>query len=183
VRITGGSLRGRLIRPPANLPIRPTTDFAKSALFNILNNYFDFQTLSVLDLFAGAGSIAFEFASRGTSSITCVDENASCLQFIKKTSQELKISSIQTIRSNVFSFLTNANESFDIVFADPPFDKTETDGLPDLIFEKDILSEQGWLIVEHQSKRQLTSATRPFDVRKYGNCGFSFYKKDPFRKP
>ena len=178
MRITGGNLRGRVLRPPVNLPIRPTTDFAKSALFNILNNYFDFEILSVLDLFAGAGSIAFEFASRGTKSITCVDESLPCIQFIKKTVVELKSPDIQCIRSEVFSFIKQNSGKFDIVFADPPFILEETDSLPDLILDKKLLTPYGWLIVEHQAKRELKSKVVPFDVRKYGNCGFSFYRNN-----
>lgn len=178
MRITGGNLRGRLLRPPVHLPIRPTTDFAKSALFNILNNYFDFSEISVLDLFAGAGSIAFEFASRGTNSITCVDGNSKCIEFIKNTSLEFKLTGINCIRTDVFSFITKGSGTYDIVFADPPFELEETDRLPDLILENNYLSNNGWLIVEHQSKRHLNSIAKPFDVRKYGNCGFSFYNSE-----
>jgi 16S rRNA (guanine(966)-N(2))-methyltransferase RsmD len=178
VRITGGALRGRVIRAPASLPVRPTTDFAKAALFNILNNYFDFAEIKVLDLFSGAGSIAYEFASRGTSDITCVDQDANCIRFIKKTADEFKIAGITCFRSDVFKFIKQGFDPCDIVFADPPFLLENTDTLPDLILEKRILKENGWLIVEHQAKRVLQSTVRPFDVRKYGNCGFSIYKSD-----
>ncbi len=166
------------MRPPVNLPVRPTTDFAKSALFNILNNYFDFEELSVLDLFAGAGSIAFEFASRGTNSITCVDDNIQCIQFIKKAALEFNLTGFNCIRSEVFGFISKESKKYDIVFADPPFEMEETDRLPDLILENNYLSPNGWLIVEHQSKRHLNSIAKPFDIRKYGNCGFSFYKTE-----
>ena len=177
MRITGGDLRGRLIRPPANLPVRPTTDFAKSALFNILNNHFDFPELKVLDLFAGAGSIAFEFVSRGTEDVTCVDEDMDCIRFIKKTAVDFKIPEIHCIRSDVFKFVQQGFAPCDIVFADPPFILEETDSLPDLILEKGMLKENGWLIVEHQAKRFLQSKALPFDVRKYGNCAFSMYRR------
>jgi len=178
VRITGGNLRGRVVHPPANLPIRPTTDFAKTALFNILNNYFDFEEVKVLDLFAGAGSIAFEFASRNAKSITCVDESYHCIQFIKKASEDLKIKNLNCIRTDVFQFIKKPGESYDIIFADPPFVLEKTDEIPDIILENNFLKEGGWLIVEHQSKRELKSKAKPFDVRKYGNCGFSMYKHD-----
>jgi 16S rRNA (guanine(966)-N(2))-methyltransferase RsmD len=176
VRITGGTLRGRVFHPPASLPVRPTTDFAKAALFNILNNYFDFEKLTVVDLFSGAGSIAFEFLSRNCKQVTCVDENLNCIKFIKKTSSELKINSIECIRSDVFKYIKNVEFSADIIFADPPFILEETDRLPDLIFEKKLMNKDGWLIVEHQSKRILKSEIKPFDVRKYGNCAFSMFK-------
>ncbi|MEO8211402.1 MAG: RsmD family RNA methyltransferase [bacterium] len=177
MRITGGTLRGRTIHPPSNLPIRPTTDFAKSALFNILNNYFDFETLTVLDLFAGAGSIAYEFISRETKSVTCVDEDYHCVAFIKKTASDLKINNLKCYRADAFKFVKQETLQYDIIFADPPFTLEEADKLPDLIFEKKLLKKDGWLIVEHQSKRLLQSKAIPFDVRKYGNCGFSMYKE------
>ena len=166
-----------MIQPPANLPVRPTTDFAKTALFNILTNYFDFETLHVLDLFAGAGSISYEFISRGTQSVTCIDENINCINFIKKTSAELKILNLHCVRSDVFKYIKQYNKQSDIIFADPPFELVETDLLPEIINEKNLLRDGGWLIVEHQSKRVLNSKIIPFDVRKYGNCAFSMYRK------
>lgn len=178
MRITGGELRGRVIRPPGNLPVRPTTDFAKSALFNILNNYFDFHEVKVLDLFAGAGSIGFEFISRGAVSVFSVDENNNCVNFIRKTARDMEMINLKCIRSDVFKFIKTDNSSYDIIFADPPFVLEETDKLPDLIFEKKLLKTGGWLIVEHQAKRILNSNIQPFDTRKYGNCGFSIYKED-----
>lgn len=178
MRITGGIFRGRNIFPPHNLPVRPTTDFAKTALFNILNNYFDFSTLDVLDLFAGAGSISYEFLSREVNSVTSVDRDFHCVQFIKKTASELKASNIQCIRSDVFKFINQSDRQWDIIFADPPFDEKETDVLPGLIFGKKLLKKNGWLIVEHYSKRVLSGNIQPFDTRKYGNCGFSMYRNE-----
>jgi 16S rRNA (guanine966-N2)-methyltransferase len=176
VRITGGTLRGRTIHPPANLPVRPTTDFAKEGLFNILNNYFDFETLTVLDLFAGAGSIGYEFISRGAVSVTCVDQNFHCTAFINKMATELSMKNLRCIRSDVFSYLKKNINKSDIIFADPPFELEETDLLPDLIFEKNLLKEDGWLIIEHQSKRILKSNIEPFEIRKYGNCAYSMFR-------
>jgi 16S rRNA (guanine(966)-N(2))-methyltransferase RsmD len=175
VRITGGNFRGRIIHAPDNLPVRPTTDFAKTALFNILNNYFDFEKLTVLDLFAGTGSIAYEFASRDAVSITCVDKNADCIRFIKKTAALLKADSINCVQSDVFKYIGHENSSYDIIFADPPYDLVETDKLPELIFEKNLLKKDGWLIIEHQSKRILESSIQPNEIRKYSNCAFSIF--------
>jgi len=165
-----------MIRPPANLPVRPTTDFAKTALFNILNNYFDFETVKVLDLFAGAGSISYEFISRNAAYVTAVDEDFHCISFIKKTVAEMKMKNLQCIRSDVFKFIKHGGTKYDIIFADPPFSLEETDTLPDIIFENSFLKDEGWLIVEHQSKRVLNSNVKPFDIRKYGNCAFSMFK-------
>ncbi len=155
--------------------MRPTTDFAKSGLFNILNNYFDFESVSVLDLCCGIGSITFEFASRGTKQITCVDDHPACLKFIRETSDRLAMTGITTVRADVFKYIEQEGNKYDIIFADPPFESAETDRLPDLILEKKLLHEGGWLIVEHQSKRKLKSIAEPFQVRKYGNCTFSIY--------
>ena len=176
MRITGGTLRGRTIRPPANLPVRPTTDFAKEGLFNILNNYFDFETLTVLDLFAGAGSIGYEFISRGAVSVTSVEENYNCTAFIKKMAAELEMKNLHCIRSDVFKFIKKTTNQSDIIFADPPFELEETDLLPDLVFEQNLLKENGWLIIEHQSKRILKSNIQPFEIRNYGNCAYSMYR-------
>jgi 16S rRNA (guanine(966)-N(2))-methyltransferase RsmD len=178
VRITGGDLRGRIIRPPAGLPVRPTTDFAKTALFNILNNYFDFSQLKVLDLFAGAGSISYEFISRNAASVYAIDENINCIKFIKKTAEEMKMSNLKTIRKDVFKFLKELNEPADIIFADPPFALQESEQIPEIVFQKSLLRKDGWLIIEHQAKRILNTSVKPFQVRKYSNCAFSIFTAD-----
>ena len=150
-----------------NLPVRPTTDFAKSGLFNILNNYFEIENLKILDLCCGIGSIAFEFASRGAAPITCVDEHAGCLKFINETAERLGIHGITTIKADIFDYVEREHAKYDIIFADPPFASEATDNLPDKILERKLLHDGGWLIVEHQSKRTLKSKAQPFQVRKY----------------
>jgi 16S rRNA (guanine966-N2)-methyltransferase len=177
VRIVSGQWRGRNILAPKNLPVRPTTDFAKTALFNILANHFDFESISVLDLFCGTGNISYEFASRGTTDITCVDENARCVQFTESTFEKLMFFTAQIVKADVFSFLRQAERKFDIIFADPPFDLRETDTLPDLVFSRNLLKEKGWLIIEHQAKRKLSAEKEADAVRVYSNCAFSIYKK------
>jgi 16S rRNA (guanine966-N2)-methyltransferase len=178
VRIISGQWKGRSILAPKNLPVRPTTDFAKTALFNILANHFDFESISVLDLFCGTGNISYEFASRGTENITCVDKSIDCILFVKKTFDQLNVDTAEVIRAEVFSFLEKCENKFDIIFADPPFDFPDTDRLPGLLFAKEILKEDGWLIIEHQSKRKLKSHIEPDEIRRYGNCAFSIYRKD-----
>jgi 16S rRNA (guanine966-N2)-methyltransferase len=158
--------------------VRPTTDFAKTALFNILNNHFDFTTLDILDLFAGAGSISYEFLSREVNTVTSVDQDFHCIQFIKKTAADLKVTNIKCIRANAFKFVLQSERQWDIIFADPPFHERETDCLPDMVFDNKLLTKKGWLIVEHHSKRVLNSNVQPFDKRKYGNCGFSIYRNE-----
>jgi len=175
MRIISGKFRGRNIAAPSSLPVRPTTDFAKTGIFNILANHFDFETISVLDLFAGTGNISLEFASRGTEEITCVDGDQRCARFIKEFGGKLNLNFINVIRSDVFAFLKKCESQYDIIFADPPFEYADTDLLPDLIHEKKMLKTNGWLIAEHQSKRELKSKVQPIQVRKYGNCAFSIY--------
>ena len=177
MRIVAGKFRSRRIIAPNNLPVRPTTDMAKEALFNILNNSYYFEDLSVLDLFAGIGSISFEFASRGCNNITAVDAHFGCIKFLDKTSTELEID-LKTVKSDVFSFLERSSQSFDLIFADPPYDM-ESDKflvLCNLIFERELLKPEGTLIVEH-GKQTILSEHPKFDrARKYGSNVFSFFK-------
>lgn len=175
MRIIGGKFSGRLINAPNSLPVRPTTDYAKSALFNILSNRIDFEEVKVLDLFAGIGGVSMEFISRGAKHVTSVDINFKCCSFIKETASKFDVKNLTVIKSDVFKFLKSCDKKFDIIFADAPFDLNETDNLPDLVFEKELLTENGILIVEHQAKRILKSRTEADEIRKYGNCAFSLY--------
>lgn len=177
MRIVAGKFRSRRIIAPNNLPVRPTTDMAKEALFNILNNSYYFDDLKVLDLFAGIGSISFEFASRGCTDITAVDENSGCIRFLEKTSAELEIE-LQTVKSDVFLFLERSVQSYDIIFADPPYDM-ETERffrLLDLVFERNLLHQEGVLIVEHGKQTKLSEYPKFEKERKYGSNVFSFFK-------
>lgn len=175
MRIIGGKFSGRMIVAPSSLPVRPTTDFAKSALFNILNNQLNFDEVNVLDLFAGIGGISLEFISRGAKNVTAIDSNVKCSSFIKETAAKLEVKNLTVIKSDVFKFLKSCSNQFDVIFADAPFDMETTDSIPELIFENNLLKANGILIVEHQSKRKLQSKIEPTEIRKYGNCAFSFY--------
>ncbi|CAM4328910.1 RsmD family RNA methyltransferase [Gillisia hiemivivida] len=177
MRIISGQHKGRRITAPKKLPVRPTTDMAKEGLFNILNNSFDFNKLHVLELFSGSGNISYEFASRGALTVTSVDENIDCIKFIKKTSAELDMD-ITPIKSDVFKYLERAPIKADIIFADPPydFDDAQFKKIVDLVFEKQLLNEDGVLIIEH-SKHTKMDKVEHFDVgRRYGNSVFSFFK-------
>jgi len=177
IRIIGGNNKGRRIKAPNNLPVRPTTDFAKEALFNILNNYFDFEEVKVLDLYCGTGNISYEFASRGTLSITSVDSNYHCTEFVKKTAHEMPFEQIQVYKADVLNFLKKHSSKYDIIFADPPFDYTDTDKISPLVFEKDLLKENGLLIIEHGERADYS--TQPYfkEKRKYGKINFSMFTK------
>lgn len=176
MRIIAGKFAGRNIQAPTSLPVRPTTDYAKSGLFNILNNHFEFDELKVLDLFCGTGNISFEFASRGVTDLTCVDAHNGCVKFVSEFATKIGAEGIKTIRSDVFKFINQDTHQYDIIFADPPFDLSDTDKIPDLVFQKGLLRINGWLIVEHLNKRTLKTELIPDEIRDYGNCKFSIYK-------
>lgn len=177
MRIVSGKHRGRRLTAPASLPVRPTTDMAKEALFNILNNTYYLEDIAVLDLFAGIGSISFEFASRGATDIVAVDEHAGCIRFLDRTNEVLE-AGIQTVKSDVFSFLERNSRKFDVIFADPPYamDEEKFNSLLELIFSKELLKEDGLLIIEHGKQTKLSDHPNFERSRKYGGNVFSFFK-------
>ncbi|MBZ9730941.1 RsmD family RNA methyltransferase [Salegentibacter sp. JZCK2] len=177
MRIISGTHKGKRLIAPKKLPVRPTTDMSKEALFNILNNNFQFSQLSVLDLFSGTGNIAYEFASRGSQEVTAVDANYDCVKFIKKTAQELDLN-ITTIKSDVFKFLEKAYVKADIIFADPPYDfeKEKFLQIPQLVFEKNLLNPNGQLIIEHSKHTDLSDFPNFIEGRRYGGSVFSFFE-------
>lgn len=177
MRIISGKHKGRKINPPKKLPVRPTTDMAKESLFNILNNYYYFDDITVLDLFAGTGSISFEFASRGTKFITTVDNNFACIKFITETSESFKMP-IKTIKSDVFKFLDNSRQKQTVIFADPPyaFSDDEFAEIPKLVFKNELLDDEGMLIIEHSKHTDLSNLEHFSFSKNYGGCVFSFFE-------
>ncbi|MBO0340082.1 MAG: 16S rRNA (guanine(966)-N(2))-methyltransferase RsmD [Bacteroidota bacterium] len=177
MRIISGKYKGKRLTAPKKLPVRPTTDMAKEALFNILNNRFYFDELKVLDLFSGTGNISFEFASRGTEKITAVDGFQGCVRYISKTAEALEFS-INTVKSDVFKFLQRTTEKYDLIFADPPydFDTEQFLNIADLVFEKELLLEDGLLIIEHSDQTDLSEHPKFSEQRKYGGSIFSFFE-------
>lgn len=176
MRIIGGKLKGKVILPPAGYKARPTTDFAKEGLFNILDNEYEFADLKVLDLFGGTGSIAFEFASRGASRVYCVEmarENAS---FIKLEALRLGLSNVTMVRDNVFDFLPICREKFDIIFADPPYALDGIESLPDTVFSLGLLHPECYFILEHGSEHSFVNHPRFVKERTYGRVHFSFFQ-------
>lgn len=176
MRIISGKNKGRKIQAPKNLPVRPTTDKAKEALFNIISNNYNFTELSVLDLFSGTGNISFEFSSRGVSEITCVDLNNKCINFIKSTCDKLSLN-FQLKKSDYYKFLNANNLSYDIIFADPPynFEYFKYEKIVLLIIEKKMLNNNGLLIIEHSKKINLQNIKNHKETRKYSECCFSFF--------
>ncbi|HFB99871.1 MAG TPA: hypothetical protein ENJ53_03605 [Phaeodactylibacter sp.] len=178
MRIVGGKFKGRKFTPPAkNWPTRPTTDFAKEALFNILHNSWDFETMKVLDLFGGTGSLSYEFISRGCLDVTCVDKFGGCISFIKKTVATLQIENeIKIIRSDVFKFIAKTNQKYNLIFADPPYAIPRMEEIPDLIFQHELLADEGWLVLEHSNLHEFQNHSHFFDKRNYGGTTFSFFR-------
>jgi 16S rRNA (guanine966-N2)-methyltransferase len=154
---------------------------AREALFNILNNYFDFEDLRVLDLFCGTGALSFEFISRGSADVTAVDINAHCLDFIKRTAERFGAQGLHTMKADVFRFLELARSTWDIIFADPPFDMKENVLIPDLVFKNNLLGKEGWLIVEHPPNISFGKHPAFIERRSYGRVQFSIFgnKQDP----
>ena len=176
MRIISGSHKGRILRPEG-LPVRPTTDMAKESLFNILNNYIDFEEVKVLDLFAGTGNISMEFASRNASSVLSVDVNGRCVDYILKMITELKFKNLSAIRANVFAFLARPAGSYDVIFADPPYDLEEREKIPLLIFGNNWLAEDGWFIMEHDKRINFKDHPFFYEERQYGKIHFTFFSK------
>jgi|SRR5690606_20981367 len=177
MRIISGKYKGKRLTAPSKLPVRPTTDFAKEALFNILNNQFYFEQLRIIDLFAGTGNISFEFASRGVQHVTAVDANYGCIKYITKIQEELSFP-ITPVKSDAFSYLEKTLIKADIIFADPPYDITKEDfaKIPAIVKERDLLLDQGTLIIEHSKHTDLSDLEGFVVQRRYGGSIFSFFE-------
>ncbi len=178
MRIISGTHKGKRIQAPKKLPVRPTTDMAKEALFNILNNRYYFEALSVLDLYAGTGNISYEFASRGANPITAVDATFDCVKFIRKTAEALEFP-IAATKSEVLKFLEQTGMRFDVIFADPPYD-LESEAfaqIPEIVFRRNLLQEDGTLVIEHGKHTDLSELPYFIEKRKYGGSVFSFFGK------
>ena len=176
MRIISGTHKGRRLMAPKNLPVRPTTDFAKEALFNILRNRIYFDEITVLDLFAGTGNISFEFASRGVPSLTSVDSHQGCVQYIEKVSEEFEFP-IHAIKADALKFLESTSTKSDIIFADPPydFDLLQFESIVNSVFERNLLNEEGFIIIEHSKLIDLSGLQNFSELRRYGGSVFSFF--------
>lgn len=175
MRIITGKYRGRKIIAPLGLPVRPTTDQAKEAIFNIINNNFIFEKIKVLDLFAGTGNISYEFCSRGVKAVTAVEIDHKCASFIIKTSEALHFENFKVIRADVFKFLKYTNNSYDLIFADPPYNMENINIIPKLVFSGKLLNEGGWLIIEHSKAIDFSGNPDFYEQRKYGKVNFSIF--------
>ena len=183
MRIISGKYKGRRIFPPKGLPVRPTTDMSKEALFNVLNNHFSFEGLKILDLFAGTGNISFEFASRGCTPITSVDADFGCVKFIKQIAAEYDFN-IAATKSDVFTFLERNKATYDIIFADPPYalDQKTFDKFVLTVFEKNTLQGDGMIIIEHSKYTKLDHLIHFSFKKSYGGSIFSFFEMEKSTK-
>ena len=176
MRIIGGIFKGRRIEPPSNLKARPTTDFARESLFNVLNNRIDFEGLEVLDLFSGTGSISFEFSSRGAAEVHLVEQNVKHIAGIRRIIRDMEMKNIKTIHIDAKRYLKTCNFKYDLIFADPPYELKWLKDLPDLISEADIIKEDGFFILEHPKAMDFENHRLFFEHRNYGGVNFSFFK-------
>ena len=162
--------------PPKNITARPTTDFAKESLFNLLNNRLDFEGMDMLDLFAGTGGIGIECISRGARSVTSVEIAHVQQNWIIACCKQLDIRNLSLIRGDVFKFLNTCHTKYDFIFADPPYALEQLPALPDIILDKFILKDNGWLVIEHGQDTDFTSHPRHAETRTYGSVHFSFFQ-------
>ena len=163
--------------PPRNLRARPTTDFAKENLFNVLNNMVDYEAADVLDLFAGTGSISYEFASRGARSVTSVEINAVHYNFIRQTFRQLGYERAYVVKANAFLYVRSCQKRFDVIFSDAPYDLEGSEQIIDMVMEGGLLADDGILIFEHSGRKDFSLKKGFWQSRSYGSVHYSFFKK------
>ncbi|MDD4379587.1 MAG: RsmD family RNA methyltransferase, partial [Dysgonamonadaceae bacterium] len=176
MRIISGKYKSRRIKVSHDLKARPTTDFAKEGIFDILNNLLDWEATTALDLFSGTGSIALEMVSRGCPRVVSVEISGNHYDFIVKTKETLAANELFPIRADVFKFIASCNEKFDLIFADPPYDLPGIDTIPTFIIEKNLLKPEGIFIMEHSDKHRFSHLPFFKEERKYGRVHFSIFE-------
>ena len=176
MRIISGKYKGRHFDIPRSFKARPTTDFAKENLFNILNNIVDFEESKALDLFSGTGSISLELLSRGCMEVTSVEMDSLHFSFLKKAQASLNDQSWRIVRDDVFRFIRRCNAKYDIIFADPPYALKELGEIPGMILEGDMLNEDALFIFEHGKDYDFSQHPRFIRHIAYGSVNFSFFK-------
>jgi 16S rRNA (guanine(966)-N(2))-methyltransferase RsmD len=177
MRIISGQLGGRRISPPSKMPhTRPTTDIAKEGLFNTLQHLIDFENMSTLDLFGGTGCISYELYSRGASNLTLIEKDRKMASFIKSNIEKLPIKNAKVLMQDVFRFMKNCTESYDFIFAGPPYALATIDDIPNLVFEKKLLAGEGIFILEHTPRNNYEKHPNFFKVKNYGTTLFSFFE-------
>ena len=176
MRVVGGKYRGRRIDPPKGMEARPTTDYAKEGLFNILQHGVPLEDIRVLDLFSGSGSIAVEFLSRGAESVLSVEHDRDLFNHLQRTARALGETNWHMLKGDVFTFLATHRSSYDIIFADPPFSMEGIERIPMLVMEHGLLEPDGLLVVEHNARVNMSALPGFWKHRPYGAVHFSFFK-------
>lgn len=177
MRIIGGEFKSRIFSPGKNFKARPTTDFARENLFNILANRLDFGDVKVLDLFAGTGSISFEFASRGATNITCVELNRMHFAFICSVIEKLDLKGIvKPVCADTFRFIQKTKEHYNVIFGDPPYDLKRLSEIPELVMNSNLLAPRGIFILEHGKRNDFSLHPDFLELRVYGSVHFTFFK-------
>lgn len=177
MRIIGGSLRGRTLSLPQGFTARPTTDYAREALMDVIDSAYEFDGLKVLDLFGGSGAVSFEFCSRGVGHVWCVEMNPQYASAISSQASRLGIRNLSVVRHNVFEFLPLCTQKFDLIFADPPYALSSLETLPDRIFERDILNPDCWFVLEHGDEHSFREHPYFLKEKRYGRVHFSFFER------
>lgn len=178
MRIITGLYKGRRFDIPKTFKARPTTDFAKENIFNVLMGYTDFEDAQALDLFAGTGSITLELLSRGCSQVVSVEKDRDHARFISQCIDKIGTDKNVLIRGDVFKFIKNCHRKFDFIFADPPYALPELPTIPDLVFEHDLLNDNGIFVFEHGEKNDFSSHPNFCEHRTYGSVNFSIFRKN-----
>ena len=175
MRIVGGKYRNRRLHPPHEMEARPTTDFAKEGLFNVLQHSVPLEGIRVLDLFAGTGNISLEFLSRGAAEVISVEQDRDLFAFMQRTARELNENGWRMVKGDVFTFLGSHRGQYDVVFADPPFQLDGIDRIPGLARDAGLLGTDGVLILEHHEKTDVSALPGYQRTRRYGTIHFSFF--------
>ena len=182
MRIISGKYKGRKIYAPINISARPTTDFAKEGLFDLLINRIDLEGIDVLDLFAGTGGIGFEFVSRGCNKVVSIETDKNQCAFIRKVVSDLKIDNLFLFRTDVFKYIASTHAQYDMIFADPPYLLKNIAEIPDLIFSYHLLKPNGIFVLEHSAKYNFQQHPHFVEQRSYGKVNFTFFKENPSKK-
>ena len=176
MRIITGQYKGRHFDIPRTFKARPTTDFAKENIFNVLQGYIDFEDATALDLFAGTGSISLELVSRGCKQVVSVEADRDHANFIRQCFKKLNEDRDILVRGDVFRFLKSCHQKFDFIFADPPYALEDLAKIPDLVLNGELLNEDGIFVFEHGMNHDFSAHPRFLEHRSYGSVNFSLFR-------
>lgn len=176
MRVISGKFKGRKFQAPSNIRARPTTDMAREGLFNVLNQKIDLDGLTVLDLFAGTGSVSLEFLSRGAEHVTAIDMDLTSKKHLEKVKKNWGLTNLKVVKANAFSLAKKANQAFDLVFADPPYSHKKFEEIPEIIMESGWLRDDSLFILEHSDAFDFSSRKNFLEHRNFGNVNFSLFQ-------